>query len=184
MAKSTYLSNTYLDELTVHITKVIEMDDSIAIYCDETIFYPKGGGQPCDIGVIVIDGFEHQVYHVESTKEGIAHILEAHPYLPTSTNKQCIQRIDIQRRLLNAKSHTAGHLISHIFEDLDCNLSPAKGCHYPGNSCIELIGYVKTNDNFSIDLINDQIDALVEKNPIDIHVLDLDLAQVQSLRPY
>ena len=183
MTTPKYLSNTYLDELTVHITRVIEMDDSVTMYCDDTIFYPQGGGQPCDLGVIVIDGSEHRVHHVESTKEGIAHILEAHPSLLTCAKKQCIQRIDIQRRLLNAKSHTAGHLISHILEELDSNLSPAKGHHYPSDSYIEMIETERTNDSFSVDLINDKIDALVEKNPIDILAVDLDLAQVKFMRP-
>lgn len=183
MITSKYLSNTYLDELTVHITRVTEMDDSVAIYCDDTIFYPQGGGQPCDLGVIVIDGSEHRVHHVESTKEGIAHILEAHPSLLTCVNKPCIQRIDIQRRLLNAKSHTAGHLISHILEELDSNLSPAKGHHYPDGSYIEMIENERTNDSFSVDLINAQIDALVYKNPKDILAVDLDLAQVKAMRP-
>ncbi|WP_027254146.1 alanyl-tRNA editing protein [Photobacterium halotolerans] len=183
MTTPKYLTDTYLEEFTAKITKVIEMDDSVAVYCDDTIFYPQGGGQPCDLGIIVIDGCTYQVHHTETTEDGIAHVLESHPLLLTCTGKLCIQRIDIQRRLFNAKSHTAGHLISHLFEELDSNLSPAKGHHYPDDAYIELIESERTNDTFSVALINEQIDALVDKTPRPIQSIELDLAEVQSLRP-
>ncbi|AGH82412.1 metal-dependent hydrolase [Psychromonas sp. CNPT3] len=178
-----YLSDTYLEKFTVKITKVIEMDGAVAVYCDNTIFYPQGGGQPCDLGVFIIDGCAHQVYHTETTVEGISHMLKSHPSLLTCTGKQCIQHIDIQRRLFNAKLHTAGHLISHIVETLDHNLSPVKGHHYPNGSYIEMIESKKTNDTFLVEWINEKIDAFVDTSPRKIQSFELDLAEVKSLRP-
>ena len=54
-----YLSNTYLDVSAATITNIVHMDDSIAVYCDDTIFYPQSGGQPCDLGYMTIDGLDH-----------------------------------------------------------------------------------------------------------------------------
>ncbi|MFT2110832.1 alanine--tRNA ligase-related protein [Marinomonas sp. 2405UD68-3] len=178
-----YFSDTYLEEFTTQIIHVMTMDDSVAVYCDDTIFYPQGGGQPCDLGVIIIDGCAHRVHHTETTEKGIAHVLESHPSLLTSIGKQCIQKIDIPRRLLNAKLHTAGHLLSHIFEELDHNLSPAKGHHYPDDAYIELIESERTHDTFSAELINLKINTLVNKSPRKILSFELNLSEVQSLRP-
>lgn len=178
-----YLSDTYQAESTATITQVVEMDDTVAVYCDSSIFYPQGGGQPCDLGSLEINGVAYRVHHTEMTEEGIAHVLESHPSLLVSHGMQCVQRIDMKRRLINAKSHTAGHLISHIIEEMDNNLSPAKGHHYPDDSYIELIESERTNDNFSVELINEQINLLVNRAPRAIQPIDLDLAEVQSLRP-
>lgn len=183
MTTHKYLSDTYLEEFTTEIIKVIEMDDSVAVYCNDTIFYPQGGGQPCDLGTIVINEQEHRVYHTEKTDHGIAHMLKFHPSIVRGTAKSCIQRIDMQRRLINAKLHTAGHLISHLFEELDSNLSPTKGHHYPDEAYVELIENEKTNDTFSVELINKKIDTLLDKEPRKIQSIDLNLAEVQSLRP-
>lgn len=178
-----YFSDTYLERFTTKITKVVEMDDSVAIYCDNTIFHPQGGGQACDLGEFIIDGCVYQVYHTEITGEGISHVLKYHPLLLTCTGKLCTQNIDINRRLLNAKLHTAGHLISHILEAWYNNLSPVKGHHYPGSAYIEMIERERTNDTFSVGLINEKIDVLIDSFPKHIQSLELDLADVKCLRP-
>lgn len=183
MTMPKYLSDTYQEESTATITQVVEMDDTVAVYCDSSIFYPQGGGQPCDLGSLEVNGTAYHVHHVETTEEGIAHVLESHPLLLECSGFPCIQRIDIQRRLVNAKSHTAGHLISHIIEEMNNNLSPAKGHHYPDDSYIELIENERTNDTFSMELINEKIQLLVNQTPRTIQSIELDLAEVQSLRP-
>ncbi|KYP87411.1 hydrolase [bacteria symbiont BFo2 of Frankliniella occidentalis] len=183
MTTPKYFYDTYQEENTATIIKVVEMDDTIAVYCDSSVFYPQGGGQPCDVGSLEIDGTAYHVYHVETTEEGIAHVLESHPSLLACHGMQCKQRIDLQRRLINAKSHTAGHLISHIIENMNSNLSPAKGHHYPDNAYIELIENEPSNDNLSLALINEQVNTLVNQAPKSVQSINLDLAEVQSLRP-
>ncbi|ASA55803.1 hydrolase [Vibrio gazogenes] len=178
-----YLLDTYLPEFPTQITKVVKMDESLAIFCSDTIFYPQGGGQPCDLGILVIDGNTHQVYHSETTEMGIAHLVKLDPSLLTSVGKPCIQRIDIERRLTNAKLHTAGHLLSNIIEMLDSNLVPSKGHHYPDASYIELIENEKTNDVLSVEIINDKIDEIVNKSSRYIQSLTLNLNEAQSIRP-
>lgn len=183
MTTPKYLSDTYQKENTVTIIKMVEMDDSLAIYCDSSVFYPQGGGQPCDLGSLIINGTAYPVHHVETTEDGIAHVLESHPSLLECNGMQCKQKIDMQRRLVNAKSHTAGHLISHIIEKMNSNLSPAKGHHYPGDSYIELIEIERTNDLLSTAQINEQVNKLVTQAPRPIQSIELDLAEMQSLRP-
>ncbi|TBR37402.1 alanyl-tRNA editing protein [Marinomonas agarivorans] len=178
-----YFSDTYQEKFTAKVIKVIEMDDSVAVYCHDTIFYPQGGGQPCDQGIMIIDDYAHKVYHTETTEEGIAHVLESHPSLLKCVGKQCIQYIDMKRRLYNAKSHTAGHLIAHIFEKLDSNLSPVKGHHHPDTAYIELVESERTNNTFSIQSVNEAINSFVEKNPKKVLPIELDLASAQSLHP-
>lgn len=52
MTSLIYLQDTYLYEYTTSLSHVGSDSRGSYIVCDETIFYPKGGGQPCDIGVI------------------------------------------------------------------------------------------------------------------------------------
>ena len=61
MTTPKYFYDTYQEENTATIIKVVEMDDTIAVYCDSSVFYPQGGGQPCDVGSLEIDG---TAYHV------------------------------------------------------------------------------------------------------------------------
>lgn len=183
MKTAKYLIDTYQEENTAIITKVVEMDDTVAVYCDSSIFYPQGGGQPCDLGYLVINEISYQVHHIEKTEDGVAHMLKAHPKLLTCCGLQCIQKINKKRRLANAKSHSAGHLISHIIEEMSDNLSPTKGHHYPGDSYIELIESERTNDTFSMELINEQINKIVMQEAKAIQSIELDLAEVKTLRP-
>ncbi|MGW8423924.1 alanine--tRNA ligase-related protein [Peribacillus simplex] len=43
-----YSDNSYLKECSANI---VSIQDRFVV-CDQTIFYPGGGGQPCDRGVI------------------------------------------------------------------------------------------------------------------------------------
>ncbi|WP_137297657.1 alanyl-tRNA editing protein [Psychromonas sp. SP041] len=178
-----YLSNTYLDVSAATITNIVHMDDSIAVYCDDTIFYPQSGGQPCDLGYMTIDGLDHMVDYVEITELGVAHLMKANSMNKEWLGEKCIQNINMGRRIFNAKSHTAGHLISHIFEKMNNNLSPIKGHHHPDSSYIELIESERSNDSFSLELISLEIQKLTKENSRAVQSIELNLSEVQSLRP-
>lgn len=178
----TYFNNSYLGENQTTITCILDRDDSIAVYCKDTIFYPQGGGQPCDIGIITINGTDNTVYHVETTELGVAHIMKANPDSNSWIGMKCDQRIDLNRRVLNAKSHSAGHLISHVFEDMNSNLYPVKGHHFPDSSYIELSEKERTNETFCLELANIRINELIDESR-PIQSIELNLSEAQSLRP-
>ena len=45
--------DAYLRELTAHVLEVWSMDGAPLVVLDATTFYPGGGGQPSDRGVIL-----------------------------------------------------------------------------------------------------------------------------------
>lgn len=183
MLPSKYLMNTYLYKFVSKVTKVIKKDSSLAVYCDDTIFYPQGGGQPCDLGTLVIDDIVYQVYHTEKTDEVIAHIVESNPSLLSCVGKLCTQCIDIKRRLINAEYHSAGHLLAHLCEEWDKNLSPVKGHHYPDGAYIELIENERNKNLPPLEWLNEQLDNVVNKSPRKIQSSVSNVAEVQTLRP-
>lgn len=102
-----YDTQPYLQHFTAEIISILEKDASFHIVLNETAFYPVGGGQPCDTGMIedspIEDVYEKDgiVYHV--TKKKPIKIHKVH----------C--SIDWPRRLYHMQHHLAQHLLSALF---------------------------------------------------------------------
>ncbi|MDH5448315.1 MAG: alanine--tRNA ligase-related protein, partial [Candidatus Bathyarchaeota archaeon] len=61
MAKALYLEDSYLRECDA---TVVSVKDGKYIVLDQTIFYPKGGGQPWDTGKITKGDEVYNVVYV------------------------------------------------------------------------------------------------------------------------
>jgi alanyl-tRNA synthetase len=125
MTDQLYLKDTYLFESNARITEYKKDDrDMPYILLDRTIFYPQGGGQPCDRGKIVGNDSEYVIHDVRQIGDEIRHYIEPVQNLlqnlPGNSTVKCI--LDRDRRLLNARHHTAGHLLGNIVEKLHPNL--------------------------------------------------------------
>jgi alanyl-tRNA synthetase len=103
-----YCDSPYLKEWQAEITSVAEKDGKFIITLDRTAFYPGGGGQPSDRGVIcdiaVEDVYEeqNQTYHVLASR-------------PAEKSVSC--KLDFERRLDYMQQHTGQHLLSAILFD-------------------------------------------------------------------
>jgi alanyl-tRNA synthetase len=64
MTRLLYLDDSYMKEFDAEVTDV----DGRLVRLDQTCFYPLGGGQPGDTGVIVADGKEYRV--IATAKRG------------------------------------------------------------------------------------------------------------------
>jgi Ser-tRNA(Ala) deacylase AlaX len=91
-----------------------------------TLFHPQGGGQPGDTGWIG----ESQVLRVVQDGQKIIHYVDR----PVALGMTSI-RIDEQRRTLNSRLHSAGHLIGHFAEAR--GWTPIKAHHWPGESRVQ-----------------------------------------------
>lgn len=96
------------------IIGVEKINNEIYLILDKTAFYPEGGGQPSDIGKIVIDNIEFEVVHVEKINEIVLHKISTDLDVDffiskVNSNVGCI--IDWSRRIALARNHTATHLI-------------------------------------------------------------------------
>jgi misacylated tRNA(Ala) deacylase len=85
------------------------------IVLDRTIFYPVGGGQPGDSGVLRLsDGREIRITDTRKSGEEIAHVPEEDA-TPPSVGATVTAEIDWERRYLHMRIHTALHVLcAHV----------------------------------------------------------------------
>ena len=137
--KNLYLKDTYQFHFEGLVEEAGKDEKGIFIILDQTTFYPQGGGQPSDHGIIKNDRFEANIVHVAQHGEQVKHYIE-----PSATKILEAQKVygivDQKRRLINARYHTAGHLLSNIVEILNQNLKAIKGHSFPGEAYVEFQG--------------------------------------------
>jgi Ser-tRNA(Ala) deacylase AlaX len=108
MTKTLYLDDSYLTECDAVVQ---EVKDEKYIRLNQTIFYPRGGGQPCDTGTILRDSEKFDVVYVGKFAGNISH--EAHPAgLAAGDHVRCIVNWDRRYKLM--RSHTAAHVFSSL----------------------------------------------------------------------
>ena len=109
MTSKLYYSNPYLKTSETEIKSITEKDGNFHVALNETIFYPEGGGQPCDRGFIDEIG----VLDVYEENDTIFHVL---PSSPTQNTVTC--DIDFERRFDHMQQHAGEHLLSGVFLSL------------------------------------------------------------------
>jgi len=112
MTKLLYLDDSYLKETTAKIASIQEIEDNKVITLDQTIFYPKGGGQPTDKGKVIKDGQEYNVLEVYKYQDNVYHVLDNTNSL--NIGDEVILKLDWNRRYRLMKMHTAAHIICKI----------------------------------------------------------------------
>jgi misacylated tRNA(Ala) deacylase len=111
MTRALYLENSYLKECEA---VVISVKEDKYVVLDQTVFYPKGGGQPGDTGKIVSGNQVYNVVFVGKFSGEISHEVDR-PGLKAGDKVRCV--LDWDRRYRLMRSHTAAHL----FASLLCN---------------------------------------------------------------
>lgn len=91
--------------------------DAAGVRLDRTVFYPNGGGQPGDTGVLrAADG---RVFRVKDTVKGdagpddVIHVLDDEA-APPEPGLEVTAEIDWDRRLRHMRMHTALHLLCAV----------------------------------------------------------------------
>ncbi len=110
-----YLEKVYLiDSYAKEFDARVEGIDGNMIKLDKTLFYPTGGGQSCDTGIMIAGS---EIYNVVETKkdgEGVLHIIDR---VPNFNSEQTVHgKIDWEKRYMHMKLHTAIHILNAIME--------------------------------------------------------------------
>jgi len=107
-----YYTDSHLIEFTARVIDVTErVSGWTAIVLDRTAFYPTGGGQPSDTGII--NG--SRVAECVDDGERVLHLIQgATPPIGSEVNG----RIDWSRRLDHMQQHTGQHILSQAFINL------------------------------------------------------------------
>ncbi|KAM3416463.1 hypothetical protein BST61_g8058 [Cercospora zeina] len=112
----------------------------------ETIFYVQGGGQPCDTGIMTINGSMEQVMSVRYDSRGaVLHLVYANGELEQPNEGDLVeQQIDGEKRDSHSRSHTAGHIIGLAVRQLatkhQLDITELKASHYPDACFVEFKG--------------------------------------------
>lgn len=104
-----YLRDADLRTFTATVTDVDSDNNAVAL--DATAFYPTGGGQPHDMGILAFDGVEAAVVNVAKSGHQIWHTLDrdAPPVGTVVTGT-----IDWERRHQLMRTHTALHVLCGV----------------------------------------------------------------------
>jgi len=94
-----------------------------SIQMDNTAFYPGGGGQPCDHGMLIVDGYNHPVTRVKKVGSDILHFLDGSGPIP-ETGQEITGILDWERRYKLMRTHTAMHILCGvIFRDYGASVT-------------------------------------------------------------
>ncbi|CAD7930562.1 unnamed protein product [Amoebophrya sp. A25] len=147
-----------------------------------SIMHPQGGGQPTDLGTVnvrkeICDAgvgesgkYRFEINMVRHCKDNAGVVwhdvvqekspvsfaslkeLEEALLSPTGTGRPVSMTIDMKARMLNARLHTAGHLIDVAVSKVGLkSWRPAKGYHFPDGPYVEYIFPMEEKDEFNKD---------------------------------
>lgn len=158
-----YLEDPYITEIDGKIIEVIPEQDGIyRLIFDKTVFYPMGGGQATDQGVVIFDsGIAGNVYQVLLKDGEINHYvkMDKEPHV----NQKFHGKINWERRYKNMKIHSGGHIVDfavYLLGYSPVQLMPIKGDH--GKKPFVL--YKGIIDEAVKEKIQEKVDELIRDN--------------------
>ncbi len=111
MTEELFRDDAYAKECTATVAMVNERG---GIVLDRTVFYPTGGGQPGDSGVLRLsDGTEIEIVTTVKMEEGIVHVPVEGAAAP-APGSRVTASIDWDRRYRHMRMHTALHLLCAV----------------------------------------------------------------------
>ncbi len=126
MTELLYHTDSYLKEFSAVVTAVDA--DTQGVMLDRTAFYPGGGGQPNDRGVLIAGA---TTYSVDKVARGNTHIIDGDVLPEVGTEVRGV--IDWERRYSLMRTHTALHILCGvIWRDYQAsvtggNMEPLRG---------------------------------------------------------
>jgi misacylated tRNA(Ala) deacylase len=136
---------------------VAVLDDGIVM--ESTIFYPLGGGQPGDTGVLMLNGDEYRVIDTCFAEDRviIVHHLNAEDLPAFNVGDRIDMVLDWERRYRHMRMHTSMHLMCHL---ITAQATGGSIGETESRIDFDLQGQVVDKDNLTIEmnrLINSQL---------------------------
>ncbi|GAB4476668.1 MAG: alanyl-tRNA editing protein AlaXM [Anaerolineae bacterium] len=110
MTELLYQTDSYIAEFEAVVTAVDA--ESRGVILDRTAFYPGGGGQPADRGLLVIDGVQYRVAQARKAGPDVLHIVEGETLPPVGA--AAVGRLDWEHRYQLMRTHTAMHILCGV----------------------------------------------------------------------
>lgn len=150
-----------------------------AMTTESTIFHPQGGGQPSDVGEMVVPtgnagGAADQTFEVLTARTSatnaaivlhFGHFTEGHMLDHDLSGVHVKQIVDANKRNLFSRLHTAGHVLGAatrtLLENRIDNFDELKASHFPDSAACEFQGLI---DGKYKPEIQTAVDGLVDKD--------------------
>jgi len=113
-----YLKDAYIRDFEATVSSV----DNQIVELDRTAFYPTGGGQPSDSGIISFGNSTYKVIEVSKSGDSVMHRIENAAGLEVGARIE--GHLDWEKRYMHMRLHTALHIIDGVVhKDLDGNIT-------------------------------------------------------------
>jgi Ser-tRNA(Ala) deacylase AlaX len=170
MTKALYLDDSYCRESD---STVVSVKNGKYVVLDQTVFYPKGGGQPWDTGKIMKGGKTYNVVYVGKFSGEISLEVDR-AGLRESDKVHCV--LNWGRRYKLMRSHTA----AHVFASLLCT---GTGALVTGNQLEEdKVRFDFSLEKYDRETLKKYIDEANELFRKDIPVKWYELSRKEALR--
>jgi phenylalanyl-tRNA synthetase alpha chain len=171
MTEALYLVDAYQVKTTA---KIVEVGSSYLIL-DQTNFYPQGGGQPSDKGLVKSESGELNVKSVEYNGGEIKHVGTIKGDFRVSESVEL--EIDWPLRLKHMQWHTAGHLLDLVVRDTYKELIPIRGMHGIGKKF-----FIEYEGIHELDIVklNNELKKLINSKP-EIKTQFVTLEELKSM---
>lgn len=107
--KKLYYENVYIKEFTAKVIACQKAEKGYEVILDQTAFYPEGGGQPCDLGIL--NGAD--VWDVQEKDGVIFHYTD----IELEIGSEVTGKIDWNRRFDLMQQHSGEHIVSGLVHE-------------------------------------------------------------------
>ena len=172
MVKLLYQTDSYVQTFQA---KIIAFGDQNSIILDQTAYYPGGGGQPNDIGVIIKENRTIKVIKVAKNGEDVLHYLENPPESYGLQVGDLIEgKIDFDLRLKYCRTHTAMHILCGvIYNEFGSTVTGGDFGALNGRMDFDIDNFSKERISFIEDKCNQAIEA---DYPVKVEFLSREVA--------
>ncbi|KAJ4290807.1 hypothetical protein N0V90_010002 [Kalmusia sp. IMI 367209] len=171
---------TALSETNRALFKHAGESKDFVVVTAETIFYAQGGGQPSDTGKMTLSSSSSDpsasTLDVTSVRNGTdGQILHLGSFSPSSSSPfqpgdSVEQAIDSEKRLLNSRIHTGGHVVGLAVRYLSSSIpdvTELKAQHYPDLAFVDFKGSI---DGKHKEAIQAQVDEYISQAlPVQVY---------------
>ena len=107
--KRLYYEDVYIKEFSAKVVECRKGEKGFQVLLDRSAFYPEGGGQPCDLGILG----NTEVTDVQEKDGELIHYVKAE----LEPGTEVTGRIDWQRRFDLMQQHSGEHIVSGLVHE-------------------------------------------------------------------
>lgn len=176
MTERLYYHDSHLLEFSARVNRIHARPEGLAVLLNRTAFYPTGGGQPHDTGLLG-DSPVFDVMEDEGSGE-ILHLVAPGTALAAGDTVECA--VNYRRRFDHLQQHTGQHILSRAF--LEVARAATVGFHMGEESSTIDLEWAAP-DGALMDRAEDLANQIIfENRPIRGYEVDADQQQSLELR--